>query len=83
MMQQEAERDWTALGVLAEVSRHFDLNEKSDVPVNHAAATPQPGSQPTEQRFELAGQFQGDSANPGRDATEEKPSMDIPSNIQD
>ncbi|KAM7204473.1 hypothetical protein V8F20_003589 [Naviculisporaceae sp. PSN 640] len=75
MMQTEAERDWTALGVLAEVSRHFDLNEKSDVPVQHASANMQPGSQPTEQRFELPEQFQGDSANPNRDSTEEKPKL--------
>lgn len=72
MMQSETERDWTALGVLAEVSRHFDLNEKGDAPLNNAAAPGQPGPQSTEQRFELQDQFQGDGANPVRDTTGEK-----------
>ncbi|KAH6856518.1 hypothetical protein B0I37DRAFT_403050 [Chaetomium sp. MPI-CAGE-AT-0009] len=54
------QRDWTALGVLAEVSRQIDLNEKNDdrgqpngtVQQGHSS----PGGQPAE-RFELQEQF--------------------------
>jgi hypothetical protein len=54
------QRDWTALGVLAEVSRQIDLNEKNDdrgQPNGAGPAGPAPpGSQPSE-RFELQEQF--------------------------
>jgi hypothetical protein len=54
------QRDWTALGVLAEVSRQIDLNEKNDdrgqpngtVPPDTAHS----GGQPAE-RFDLQEQF--------------------------
>lgn len=56
------QHNWTALGVLAEVSRQIDLNEKNDdrgqpngtAPPPATAAAP--GSQPAE-RFELQEQF--------------------------
>ncbi|KAK4251589.1 hypothetical protein C7999DRAFT_10827 [Corynascus novoguineensis] len=54
------QRDWTALGVLAEVSRQIDLNEKNDdrgQPNGTAPTGPSaPVGQPTE-RFELQDQF--------------------------
>ncbi|KAK4146736.1 uncharacterized protein C8A04DRAFT_25304 [Dichotomopilus funicola] len=53
------QRDWTALGVLAEVSRQIDLNEKNDGGQPGAAApsgAPPPGGQPAE-RFEMQDQF--------------------------
>ncbi|GAB1319007.1 Zn(2)-C6 fungal-type domain-containing protein [Madurella fahalii] len=54
------QRDWTALGVLAEVSRQIDLNEKNDdrgQPNGTAPPAPAPpGSQPTD-RFDLQEQF--------------------------
>ncbi|KAK3323531.1 hypothetical protein B0T19DRAFT_401853 [Cercophora scortea] len=65
MMQREMERDWTALGVLAEVSRQIDLNEKNDDRVQPSQATgTAPGSQsspptsapPAADRFELQDQ---------------------------
>ncbi|KAK4042843.1 hypothetical protein C8A01DRAFT_44199 [Parachaetomium inaequale] len=54
------QRDWTALGVLAEVSRQIDLNEKNDDRGQPNGAVPSgpspPGGQPAE-RFELQEQF--------------------------
>jgi hypothetical protein len=54
------QRDWTALGVLAEVSRQIDLNEKNDDrgPPNGTSppAPAPPGGQPSE-RFDLQDQF--------------------------
>lgn len=56
-------RDWTALGVLAEVSRQIDLNEKNDdrgqmtgtIPNTHLG-TAQPG-----ERFDMQDQFNFDN----------------------
>lgn len=70
MMQGEMERDWTALGVLAEVSRHFDLNEKHDGPPTNGQATGT-GSQAAE-RFEMQEQFVADDASASRDLAGEK-----------
>ncbi|KAK3688552.1 hypothetical protein B0T22DRAFT_426364 [Podospora appendiculata] len=65
MMQREMERDWTALGVLAEVSRQIDLNEKNDdrvQPPQPAATAPASLSSPPTSaphpadRFELQDQ---------------------------
>ena len=55
------QRDWTALGVLAEVSRQINLNEKNDdrgQPANAAAppVSAPPAAQPGD-RFELQDQF--------------------------
>ncbi len=54
------QRDWTALGVLAEVSRQIDLNEKNDdrgQPNGTAPpGTAHSGGQPAE-RFELQDEF--------------------------
>ncbi|KAK4152792.1 hypothetical protein C8A00DRAFT_15947 [Chaetomidium leptoderma] len=55
------QRDWTALGVLAEVSRQIDLNEKNDDRgqpngVGPPAPAAPPAAQPAE-RFELQEQF--------------------------
>ncbi len=54
------QRDWTALGVLAEVSRQIDLNEKNDdrgQPNGTAPpGTANSGGQPAE-RFELQDEF--------------------------
>ena len=54
------QRDWTALGVLAEVSRQIDLNEKNDdrgQPNGTAPpGTTHSGGQPAE-RFELQDEF--------------------------
>jgi hypothetical protein len=53
------QRDWTALGVLAEVSRQIDLNEKNDHGQPNGTvppAQPPPSSQSAE-RLELHEQF--------------------------
>jgi hypothetical protein len=54
------QRDWTALGVLAEVSRQIDLNEKNDDRGQPNGGGSQvaapPAGQPAE-RFELQEQF--------------------------
>ncbi len=53
------QRDWTALGVLAEVSRQIDLNEKNDdrgQPNGAPHTTSAPAGQPDD-RFELQDQF--------------------------
>jgi hypothetical protein len=54
------QRDWTALGVLAEVSRQIDLNEKNDDRGQPNGTVPSgpspPGGQPAD-RFELQDQF--------------------------
>ena len=39
VLQRDIQRDWTALGVLAEVSRQIDLNEKNDDRVQPNTAT--------------------------------------------
>ena len=57
MIQQ---RDWTALGVLAEVSRQIDLNEKNDdrgQPNGTAQQGPPPPEGQPAERFELQEQF--------------------------
>ena len=78
MMQGEMERDWTALGVLAEVSRHFDLNEKSDGPPANGQTTG-PGQHTTE-RFEVQEQFTGDDTSASRDLAGEKQGRQLFSN---
>ncbi|KXX79792.1 hypothetical protein MMYC01_204390 [Madurella mycetomatis] len=69
------QRDWTALGVLAEVSRQIDLNEKNDdrgqpngaAPPALAPAPAPPGSQPAD-RFELQEQFTLDNPPTGQES---------------
>jgi len=78
MMQGEMERDWTALGVLAEVSRHFDLNEKSDGPPANGQTTG-PGQHTTE-RFEVQEQFTGNDTSASRDLAGEKQGRQLFSN---
>ncbi|KAL2189777.1 hypothetical protein L209DRAFT_749664 [Thermothelomyces heterothallicus CBS 203.75] len=54
------QRDWTALGVLAEVSRQIDLNEKNDdrgQPNGTAPSGPSPPAGQSTERFELQDQF--------------------------
>ncbi|KAK3936765.1 hypothetical protein QBC46DRAFT_269037 [Diplogelasinospora grovesii] len=63
MMQHDQQRDWTALGVLAEVSRQIDLNDKvgDRAPATHnPAQTAPPSSAPhphATEHFELHEQF--------------------------
>ncbi|KAK0715698.1 hypothetical protein B0H67DRAFT_581325 [Lasiosphaeris hirsuta] len=64
MMQREIQRDWTALGVLAEVSRQIDENEKNDDRVKPNVASsgssvsnPPPSIPHGAERFELQPQF--------------------------
>lgn len=54
------QRDWTALGVLAEVSRQIDLNEKNDdrgQPNGTVHPAPPPSGAYLTDRFELQEQF--------------------------
>jgi len=63
------QRDWTALGVLAEVSRQIDLNEKNDdrgQPNGPAHNTSAPPGQPDD-RFELQDQFTTENPPLGQD----------------
>ncbi|KAK0745168.1 hypothetical protein B0T21DRAFT_345262 [Apiosordaria backusii] len=57
-------RDWTALGVLAEVSRQIDLNEKNDDRGQINGALPQNsvlGSSQSGERFDMQDQFTFDN----------------------
>lgn len=83
MMQGEMERDWTALGVLAEVSRHFDLNEKSDGPPANAPAAGHSNPQTTTERFEVQEQLTGDPATPSREVSGEKQSKPMENKIME
>ncbi|KAK3990019.1 hypothetical protein QBC44DRAFT_369337 [Cladorrhinum sp. PSN332] len=70
------DRDWTALGVLAEVSRQIDLSEKNDdrgqpigaLPTDGAPTSSQPGD-----RYDLHDQFTMENAqlNPDDEAAKE------------
>lgn len=65
------QRDWTALGVLAEVSRQIDLNEKNDDRGQPNGAAPPlsaapPDGQPLE-RFDLQEQFTMENAVPNQE----------------
>ncbi|VBB83966.1 Putative protein of unknown function [Podospora comata] len=75
-------RDWTALGVLAEVSRQIDLNEKNDdrgqmtgaIPNTHLG-TAQPG-----ERFDMQDQFNFDNPPLNQDIGAQKdPKVEPPS----
>ncbi|KAK4103569.1 hypothetical protein N658DRAFT_421490 [Parathielavia hyrcaniae] len=54
------QRDWTALGVLAEVSRQIDLNEKNDdrgLPNGAPPPAPVPSASQLSERFDLQEQY--------------------------
>ncbi|KAK3318606.1 hypothetical protein B0H66DRAFT_244883 [Apodospora peruviana] len=75
MIQGEMERDWTALGVLAEVSRHFDLNEKIDdhtQPANAETLGPDSSVPQTVEHLEAQEQLANDVSVPSNDVAVEK-----------
>ena len=68
IMQPDSQRDWTALGVLAEVSRRIDQQENNDdrgqqppaTPITSAAPLP-PSSASLTDRMELLQQLTADA----------------------
>lgn len=67
MIQRDLQRDWTALGVLAEVSRQIDMSEKNDdrVPLHPAVSSGTvPGAATTQSLEHFVVQDQGNVENP-------------------
>ena len=67
MMQRDLQRDWTALGVLAEVSRQIDMSEKNDdrVPLHqNVSSGTVPGANASQSVEHFVVQDQGHVENP-------------------
>ncbi|KAK3400129.1 hypothetical protein B0T20DRAFT_477979 [Sordaria brevicollis] len=67
MIQRDLQRDWTALGVLAEVSRQIDMSEKNDdrVPLHPPVSSGTvPGATTTQSIEHFVVQDQGNVENP-------------------
>ena len=77
MIQSDLQRDWTALGVLAEVSRQIDMSEKNDdrVPHQHPAVSSGtvPGATTTQSVEHLVVQDQGNGETSHQ--TDEQPAL--------
>ena len=78
ILQPDSQRDWTALGVLAEVSRRIDQQENNDDRGQHPPTTPSttaaplpPSSASLTDRFELLRQLTTDD-NEGHGSPEIK-----------
>ena len=75
MIQRDLQRDWTALGVLAEVSRQIDMSEKNDdrVPLHpNVSSGTVPGANPSQSVEHFVVQDQGNVENIYQQQTDEQ-----------